>query len=409
MDFAYTAINATGSTVKDKIPADTEAQALQRLQAQGFIVLSLDAGRKSQAAGGGAGRAKFAMQFSRKVKLEQLVLLSREFAIMIETGVPIVEAIELLTEHAEDPLIRDAMTGVHTDLCEGKTLVQALSAHPRVFPKLYVDMVRTAETGGSLDETLNQAADYQEMSLEMRRKIVGAMTYPAILLVIAVAVVLFMLIFLLPQFNDMFTRMGADVPVATRLLLAASAFLHAQWWTVPITLFGGWAGFKTMLSLPAGRELWTKIMHRVPIAGDLIRKIVLARLLRAMGTLSGAGVPLLIALETAEQTAQDIIFERAMRQVRSTVEEGISLSEAVTATGVFPPMICQMMAVGEKSGRLSPVLLRIAEFHERDVEARLKVLTGILEPLMIVVLGVIVGFIAVSIITPIYSLVGSVK
>ena len=430
MEFAFTAISATGGQVKEQISCDSESQAVQRLQSQGYIILSLDAvsGRgkraktseKSKASekgtesgaviseGGGLNKS-IPLPWKRKLKLDQLTLLTREFAIMIETGVPIVEAIELLREHADNPILQEALTGVSADLCAGRTLVQALSAHPNVFPKLYVDMVRTAETGGALDETLNQAADYQELALEMRRKVVGALTYPAILGVVATLVVLFMLIFLLPQFKDMFSKMGAEIPLQTRILMGLSDFLHTNWWVVPLAFFGAITGFKAIARLPAGKRALTQLTHKTPILGDIVKKATLARMLRALGTLSGAGVSLLIALETAQQTAQDVIYEESMTAVRQSVEEGASLSDAVIQTGVFPPMICQMIAVGEKSGRLSPVMLRIAGFYERDIDARLKVLTGVIEPMMIVALGIIVGFIATSIITPIYSMVGSVK
>ena len=426
MEFTFTAINPTGGQVKEQIQSETESQAIQRLQSQGYIILSLDAvsgkaRRKSgggEAAGAGAKgkgerkgglNATITLPWNRKIKLDQLTLLTREFSIMIETGVPIVDAVSLLRDHADSPILKDALDNVFTDLCEGKTLVQALSAHPNIFPKIYVDMVRTAETGGSLDETLNQAADYQELALEMRRKVAGALTYPAILGIVSVKVVLFMLIFLLPQFKDMFAKMGGEIPIQTKLLMGMSDLLRAQWWLIPAVVFGGITGFKTAMRFPAGRLLFTKITHKIPILGDIIRKMALSRMLRALGTLSGAGVSLLIALETAQQTAQDMIFEASMTQVRQKVEEGESLSEAVIETGVFPPMICQMIAVGEKSGQLSSVMLRIASFYERDVSARLKVLTAVIEPLMIVVLGVVVGFIATSIIAPIYSMVGSIK
>ena len=273
MEFAFTAIDAAGGQVKEQIRCDSESQAVQRLQSQGYIILSLEAaggrGRKAKAsqkekdsasagsAGSGLNKS-IPLPWKRKLKLDQLTLLTREFAIMIETGVPIVEAIELLREHADNAILQDALAGVHTDLCAGRTLVQALSVYPNVFPKLYVDMVRTAETGGALDETLNQAADYQELALEMRRKIVGALTYPAILGIVAVMVVLFMLIFLLPQFKDMFSKMGAEIPLQTQILLAASDFLHANWWVVPLTVFGAVASFKAVLRVPAGKRALTQ-------------------------------------------------------------------------------------------------------------------------------------------------------
>ena len=278
-----------------------------------------------------------------------------------------------------------------------------------MFPAVYVSMIRTAETGGSLDETLDQAAEYLEASLEMRRKVTGALTYPAVLMVVAMAVLIFMMTYLLPRFGPLFSHMGAEIPTSTRLLLGASAFLQSHWWTIPLTLGGSAWGFRAFARTPFGRNFLTRLVHRIPVIGDVVKKVALSRILRALGTLSGAGVSLLLALEMAAQTAQDVVFESALAQVRQDVEHGMAISEAVVKTGSFPPMVCQMMAVGEKSGRLSDVLLRVAKFFERDVDARLKVLASVIEPFMIVFLGLVIGFISISIIGPIYSLVGSVK
>lgn len=415
MNFTYTAINANGARVQERVEADSDDQALRRLQAQGYVVLSLQAARGQGARVGSShgGDARRGISFSfgarRRVKLEQIAILSREFAIMIETGVPVTEALEAMCEHADSPAIRDALTAAHHDLSEGKTISQALSGQKHVFPSIYVSMVRTAETGGSLDTTLNQAADYLEAALEMRRKVSGALTYPAVLLFVAAAVLIFMMTYLLPQFKPLFERMGAQIPPSTRFLLATSAFLKTQWWTIPVTFVGGIVGMRAVLRHPVGRDMFTRLVHRIPVVGDVVKKVALARLLRSLGTLTGTGVSLLLAIDTATQTAQNSVFERALTGMRVKIEEGMSIADAVADAGVFPPIVCQMMTVGEKSGRLSDVLQRIAKFYERDVDARLKMLTSIIEPVMIVLLGLMVGFIAVSIIAPIYSMVGSVK
>lgn len=407
MNFAYTALNAQGVQVQESVQADNDDQALRRLQSQGYVVLSLkpapERGGRA-AAGGSAG-----VSLRGRAKLEQVVILSRELAIMIETGVPFAEALAALEEYAENTTLKAALRQAYADLSSGKTIAQALGNQPHVFPSLYVSMVRTAEAGGSLDQTLNQAADYLEASLEMRRKVVGALTYPALLLAVAIGVIIFMMVYLVPRFAPLFTKMGADIPTSTQFLMAASAFMRSQWWTIPATLGGGAWGLYALLRIPAGRDTLTRLLHRMPIVGDVVKKVALARSLRALGTLSGAGVSLLLALEMAGQTAQDTVFERALDAMRRDVAEGISISEAAMSARSFPPMVCQMIAVGEKSGRLSDVLVRVAHFYERDVDARLKTLASIIEPVMIVVLGLIVGFVAISVITPIYSLVGSVK
>lgn len=409
MDFTYTAVDPHGARVSERVQAESDDQALRRLQNQGFVVLSLEQADAAQTAGRSGKALIESLGLTRTAKLEQVVILSRELAIMMETGVPIVEALEALEKHAEDKLIREALAAAHGDLSQGKTIAQAMAAQPHVFPSVYVSMIRTAETGGSLDETLNQAAEYLESSLEMRRKVAGAMTYPAVLMVVAIGVLIFMMTYLLPRFGPLFQHMGAQIPMSTQILLASSAFLQKHWWTIPIALAGSGFGFRAFARTSFGRHFLTRLAHKTPAVGDAVKKVALARILRALGTLSGAGVSLLLALEMAGQTAQDVIFEAAIAQVREDVERGSSISEAVIKTGAFPPIVCQMMAVGEKSGRLSDVLLRVAKFFERDVDARLKMLSAVIEPFMIVFLGLVIGFIAISVIGPIYSLVGSVK
>ena len=409
MDFTYTAVDTRGARVSERVQAESSEQALRRLQSQGFVVLSLETAGAVPESGRFGKTLIASLGLTRAAKLDHIVVISRELAIMIETGVPIVEALEALQSHAEDKMIRQALAQAHADLSQGKTIAQAMAAQPQVFPSVYVSMVRTAETGGSLDQTLNEAAEYLEASLEMRRKVTGALTYPAVLMVVAIGVVIFMMTYLLPRFGPLFTHMGAAIPTSTKILLVCSAYLQKHWWTIPLALGScGW-GFRTFARTPVGRNFLTRLAHKTPAIGDVVKKVALARMLRSLGTLSGAGVSLLLALEMAGQTAQDVLFEAAVVQVRQDVEQGVSLAEAIVKTKAFPPIVCQMMAVGEKSGRLSEVLLRVAKFFERDVDARLKTLSAVIEPFMIVFLGLIIGFIAISVIGPIYSLVGSVK
>lgn len=408
MEFAYTALDRGGTKISQRVQAENDDQALRRLQSQGLVVLSLSPAQASPAAGAlKAWPSSVAVR--RNVKLDQIVVISRELAIMIETGVPIIEALAAIEQHAENKAIKDALQTIYSELSQGKTIAQAMGAQTHVFPTVYVNMIRTAELQGSLDETLNQAADYLEAALEMRRKVSGALTYPAVLLVVAIGVLVFMMTYLLPRFGPLFEHMGAEIPASTKMLLSASAFLQKQWWTIPVALFGSIWSFRAFARLPAGRTLLTRLFHRLPFVGDVVQKVALSRMLRALGTMLGAGVPLLAALEMAGETAQDVLFEEALRAVRHQVEHGTSMADAVIGTKAFPAIVCQMMTVGEKSGRLSDILVRVAKFFERDVDARLKMLASVIEPFMIVFLGLIIGFIAISVIGPIYSLVGSVK
>jgi type II secretory pathway component PulF len=407
MDFAYTAIDADGATVSQSLAATTEEQAIRRLQGQGMTILRLEAARAGTAPDSAPRERKLQLFGRRSARLDEVAALTRELAIMIETGVPVVEALETLEDHCQRPLIREALADTRIQLGEGRTMAQALGSHPHVFPRLFIDMVRTAETGGNLDNTLQQAADYIESALEMRRKISGALAYPAVLLTVAAAVVLFLMTYLVPQFSKLFASMAIELPPTTKLILSTSAVLRSNWLAIPLTLGGAFVCGKLYLRTAAGRLIFTRIVRAAPVVGDIVVKVAVLRVLRAMGTLLGSGVSMLVTLDTVSQSCPDVLIERALMRIRASVEQGASLSEAVTATGAFPGMVCQMVAVGEKSGRLGQVMLRVAAFYERDVDARLKMLTSVLEPVMVAILGVVVGIIAISIITPIYSMMGA--
>jgi type IV pilus assembly protein PilC len=405
MTFNYKAFDAGGTQVEGIVDADTEDIGLRRLQSQGLVILSFGSakGRAVKA------RAKTHGSSGQRVKLDQVVMLMRELAIMVETGVPISEALEVLALHADNAAIKNAITRAHGDLVQGLSISQAFGAQPIVFPIVVVNMVKTAEAGGSLDAALNQAAEYLESSLEMRNKVATALTYPALLAVVALGVTIFMMLYLIPKFGPLFMHMGGTIPPSTQFLLAVSSFLRTNWWIIPTSLFGAASAFGAMLRVQAGREALTRFLHFCPVVGDIGQKVALARILRSLGAVTASGVSLLLALEISGQSAQDIVFERAVSAARTAVAEGLSLSQAAINTKTFPPMVCQMISVGEKSGRLSDVMLRMARYYERDVDVKLKMLTSIIEPMMIVVMGLVIGFISVAIISPIYSLIGGVK
>ncbi|HLJ68940.1 MAG TPA: type II secretion system F family protein, partial [Chloroflexota bacterium] len=270
-------------------------------------------------------------------------------------------------------------------------------------------LVSTAEVSGDLDRTLSLAAEYLETTLEMQRKVRGAMTYPVILFLVAVGVIVFMLTYLLPQFRELFTKMNAVIPTETRVMFALSDFLVGRWYVVVAAIAIAIFSVRAFASTREGSYQICRLLQSIPVLGDLRTKIAISRQIRSLGTLMESGVGLLVALTTAAPTAQNVLFEEAMMSAWHRVNEGATLNESMRESGRFPSMVCQMVAVGEKSGRVGSILLRMAAYYEREVDARLKTLSTVLEPLMIVFLGVVVGFLAVSIISPIYSLVSSVK
>lgn len=415
MEYVITALDAKGAQIEEQLRAGDENDAIQQMHRRGYVILRLaessQGGRAAEQAAPAATMPKFNLSglFAPRVPFQEVVALTRQLSVMIETAVPLDEALAALAENTDDPYLREAFQSITENVSQGRTLSQALAEFPRIFPKLYVDLVNTAEVSGDLDRTLSLAAEYLETMLEMQRKVRGAMTYPVILFLVAVGVIVFMLTYLLPQFRELFTKMNANIPMETKILFALSDFLMLRWYVLIGIIVAAGAGIRWFASTRQGGYQISALLQKVPILGDLRTKIAISRQIRSLGTLMESGVGLLVALSTSAPTSQNVLFEEAMLGAYKRVNEGTTLHEAMRETGRYPSMVCQMVAVGEKSGRVGNILLRMAAYYEREVDARLKTLSTVLEPLMIVFLGVVVGFLAVSIISPIYSLVSSVK
>ena len=418
MEYVITALDNKGAQVEEQLRAGDENDAIQQMHRKGYVILRLAAasvaGRTTEPSvvkSAGAAQSKSALPtlFAPRVPFQEVVALTRQLSVMIETAVPLDEALAALAENTDDAYLREAFQSICENVSQGRTLSQALGEFPRIFPKLYIDLVNTAEVSGDLDRTLSLAAEYLETMLEMQRKVRGAMTYPAILFLVAVGVIIFMLTYLLPQFRELFTKMNASIPMETKILFALSDFLVARWYVLLAGIVSGGVALRWFASTRQGGYQISNLLQKIPILGDLLAKIAISRQIRSLGTLLESGVGLLVALSTAAPTAQNVLFEEAMMGAWQRVNEGTTLHEAMRESGRFPSMVCQMVAVGEKSGRVGNILLRMAAYYEREVDARLKTLSTVLEPLMIVFLGIVVGFLAVSIISPIYSLVSSVK
>lgn len=403
--FAYKVVDATGQTVTDEVEADSRDSALRRLQGMGYHVLRIVEGGKAQGKGGlgSAGRTK------KGAKLDELAAVSRELAIMTSAGVPLAEALDSIVEHLKPGTMSTAVDGVRSDIVSGKSFSAALEAREHVFGKMYGDMAKTAEGSGNLDAVLDQAATYIERSLELRRKIMSALMYPVILAGISVAVVGFMVVFVLPRFSKLFDRMDVPIPLTTRILLSAGTFATSYWYIcIAVGLLAGF-GLAYVWRTDTTREWVDARILSIPIVGDLTRKIVVSRSMMSLGTLLSNNVPLLVALENAGETARNPRVSGALAKVRGDVERGKAISESLKESGEFPSLVTQMISVGERTGKLSEILLRVSDYYEREIDIKLKGLTAIIEPVMIVAMGLVVGFIAVSIISPIYTLVGSVN
>jgi len=409
--YRYKAYETGGARVQDTIEAWDERDALRKLAGRGLTVAELQIQTQSRAAKAPrpATEPPAVGFFGHRLKPEDTAVVCRELAIMIEAGVPISEALASLADGAHHPVLLRGLNDVLSQIRNGVSLSEALRVAPRVFPALLADIVSVAEEGGSLPTALDTAATHIEQALDFRRKVRSALVYPVLLLGISVVTAAILITFVLPRFTKIFENMGVETPTSTQALLHVSGFLHGAW---PYVLGGGfalWLLWRRLMKERTFCKAWTRALMRAPIAGDLMQKVALARALAVLSSLLSCNVPLLRALAHAGKVSGNRVYEDGFRSVASRVEGGRSLAEALREAEEIPHLIIQMTAVGERTGSLGAVLGRTAAFIESDVDTKLRSLTSIIEPLLIVGLGVFIGFITISVITPIYSLVGQVR
>ena len=399
--FQYNAMDTTGRTVGGRLEAESVDAVRVKLSELRYHVLQI---KESQARQSLTER----LNSLQKVKLRELVVFSRQFATMIDAGLSVVKCLDILQQQSKDAKLRDVIGQVKHDVGSGASLTDAISRHPRVFSPLYVNMIRSAEAGGILDQVLDRLAGFLEKEQEVRSKVKSALMYPAVVLVFAMLMLVALLLFVLPKFKEIFDSMQLDLPFTTYVLLNFSGFAKTHWYVFIIALVGSIVGFKVFAATERGAYLVDKALLKVPVMGELMLKTCVSRFARTFGTLISSGVPVLRALEIVVDTSGNRVISEAIMGARSAVKEGEKISTPLFATKLFPVMVTQMISVGEETGRLDQMLSKVSDFYDEEVDATLKGLTSLIEPLMIVGLGGIVGFIAISVISPIYQLVGEV-
>jgi type IV pilus assembly protein PilC len=395
--FAYKARTRQGEILQDQIEGPDKMAVASQLRQQGLLVIDVKEQGVAQ---------KDILEPFKKVKAADIVVFTRQFATMINAGLPIVRALYVLSEQTENPKLTEVVTAVRKDVEAGLALSEALEKHPKVFSRLYVEMVRAGEIGGILDGVLLRIADQLEDDQELRRKVKSAMTYPTIVLVLAVLAASFMLIFIVPIFARMFEDLGGTLPLPTRVAMGVSGILTSIFGVfIYGALIGGVVFFLRWKTTENGRKWWGKVSLKLPVKiGDVIQKVALARFARTLATLSAAGVPILQAIEITATSSGNWVVENALLKTRDAIREGIPIYKPLENEPVFPPMVTRMIAVGEETGDLDGMLTKIAEFYESEVDATVKALTSIIEPLMIVVVGGIVGGIIVAMYLPMFKI-----
>jgi type IV pilus assembly protein PilC len=395
--FAYKAKNWDGKIVSSEMECENKEACISKLREKGYFVINI-----AEKKGGGGGGFSL---FGGSVSSQEVSIFARQFATMIGSGVPLVRCLTILQSQAENPYFKKVINQIRTDVEGGATFSKALEKHPKVFNNLFCSLVKAGEIGGILDTILERLADYLESSEALKAKIKGAMTYPIVVFAIAGLVVVALVMFVLPQFKEIFLGMNIELPWATQFLLSLSDFMVGWWFVVlpgivliPLLI---WKFFQTK----TGSRIWDTNILRVPNLGMMMRKVAVAKFTRTLGTLISSGVPILQALEVTSQTAGNCVIAEAVDKTRISIREGESIAEPLKSSGVFPPMVVQMIAVGEETGELDKMLTKIADFYDTEVDTAVKGLTSVIEPLVIVVLGVVIGGIVMAVFMPMLKLV----
>lgn len=349
------------------------------------------------------------ISFGRAVKLQHFVIFLRQFATLVRAGVTIVDSVRILAEQTESKPLARALSDIEQSLRGGNPLSAAAAKHPRIFPPLFVNMVRAGEAGGTLDETLDRLADHFEKMHRTRQKIASALAYPAAVAIIATAVVIFLLVAVVPTFVEMFAEFHAELPAITKFVLKASGVMQRYWWAVVLLFAGVYASFVVLRRQKTTKYYLDYAAMRLPIFGKLVQKAALARLTRTLSSLVSSSVPILEALSIAGRVVENEVIASVLAQARTSLERGQSLSEPFRRHWAFPPLVAQMIAIGEQTGALDAMLGKVADFYEAEVDAATDRLKSLIEPLMIVLLAGVVGTIVTSIIVPMYDIFNHIQ
>jgi type IV pilus assembly protein PilC len=400
--YTYRVRDRRGSLLAGELQADSRDLVLSRLREQGLIPLEIKVKSK------GMGK-EISFLTRKKVKLKDLSVFSRQFATMINSGLPLLRALAILEQQTEAKELAKVIGQMRLDVEQGTALSTAMAKHPHAFGNLYVSMCRAGEVGGVLDSVLLRLADTLEREVELRRKIKSAMSYPIVVMVIVVLILSAMLLFVVPTFKNLFSSLGGTLPLPTRILLAVSDTFKSKFLIVLLVVGGLIFAFRRWKKTDRGRYAVDRLKLKLPIFGQLFRKTALSRFARTLGALSRSGVPLLQSLDIVAETVENRVMANAVRDVQASVKEGESLAEPLSRHEIFPPMVVQMLAVGEETGALDTMLEKVSDFYDDEISATVDALTALIEPLLIVMVGGTVGLIVISLYLPMFRLIDLIQ
>ena len=397
--FEYTARNAQNQLLKGTIDAKDKDDAAKQIRGKKLILVSLNPPPKQiKISFGGSG-----------VPTRDVVIFTRQFSTMINAGLPLVQSLTVLAEQTENKVLAETTKAVVYDVESGATLADAFGKHPKVFSELYVNMVAAGEAGGILDTILGRLAVFLEKNDALVRKVKGAMVYPSVIFSVAAIAISVLLIFVIPVFQRMFASVNLALPLPTAIVVGLSQFLIHWWWALLIAGIGATIAFKQWVATPGGKKQFDTLLLKLPVLGDVVRKSAVSRFTRTLGTLISSGVSILDGLEITAKTAGNMVIHDAVMASRSSIAGGETIATPLKESNVFPPMVTSMISIGEQTGGLDEMLSKIADFYDEEVDVAVGTLLSLMEPVMIVVLGVVVGGMVVAMYLPIFDMINTVQ
>jgi type IV pilus assembly protein PilC len=402
--YTYKVRDRGGKVLEGALEADNAQLVVAKLREMGYVPIDI---QQKQAKS--LSKDVSIPGLSNRVKLKDVAVFSRQFATMINSGLSLLRALNILAEQTESKTLADIANQVRIDVEKGASLSAAMARHPKAFSRLYVAMVKAGETGGVLDSVLLRLASTIEKQVELRRKVKSAMTYPLVVAVLVLLIVTAMLLFIIPMFKGLYDQLGGKLPKPTQMLIDVSSIVRHFWFIIFGVEVGAVVGFRKWISTDEGRKKWDVIKLRVPVFGTLVRKTALARFSRTLSALVRSGVPILESLDIVSDTCGNYVVSKAVLDTQSAVKQGEPLARRLEQHDVMPPMVVQMMAVGEETGALDEMLDKIADFYDQEVEATVEALTSLIEPLLIVVMGGAVGGMVISLYLPMFNIIKLIK
>jgi len=415
--FEYRGLNSAGKSIKGLLEADSPKTLRSKLRSDGIfltdVLAQAEGSRAAVSKGANASHVARDIDLRKlgrgRVNTDDVAIFTRQLSTLLTAGVTLVESLSALVDQVEKERFKRALSDIKQRVNEGSTLADALGAHPKIFPSIYVNMVRAGEASGALDAVLTRLADFTENQARLQQKILSTMLYPAIMMVVGGGILVALMVFVVPKVTKIFETMKATLPLSTRILIATSNFFQ-NWWfiAVPLMALGVWL-FMRWTTSPKGKPTWDRITLKLPVVGNLVRLLSISRFARTLSTLLKSGVPLLAAMDIVKAVMTNSVLAEVVEKARDSIREGESIANPLKRSGEFPPLVYHMVAIGERSGQLEDMLTNVADNYETQVNVRIGALTSLLEPLLIVVMGAVIAFVALSILMPILQVNSAIR